>query len=62
MRGGEGVEERELAGREGGCCSFFVFDVAADGGAVVLGIAVGAAHAAVLAALERRVAAAGRAR
>ncbi|QKW18141.1 hypothetical protein HUT16_02855 [Kitasatospora sp. NA04385] len=58
LRGGDGVEERvrDLAGREGDCCSFFAFAVAADRGAVVLDVAV---DAAVLEALERRAAAVG---
>ncbi|MGW4697971.1 hypothetical protein ACWEO1_36975 [Kitasatospora cineracea] len=73
LRGGEGVEERvrDLVEREGGCCSFFAFTVTADRGAVVLDVAVDAAHAAVLDVavdaahaavldgLERRAAAAG---
>lgn len=61
LRAGEGVEERvrDLAEREGGCCSFFTFSVAADRGAVVLDAAVDAVHTAVLDALERRAAAAG---
>jgi|SRR6478609_4423109 len=61
LRGGEGVEERVrgLAGREGGCCSFFAFTVAADQGAVLLDVAVDATGAAVSEALERRAAAVG---
>jgi hypothetical protein len=61
LRGDDGTEERvrDLAGREGGCCSFFTFTVAADQGVVVLDIAVDAVHTAVLDALARRAAAAG---
>ena len=61
LRGGDGVEERvrDLAQREGGCCSFFAFAVAADPGAVVLDITVDAVHTAALDALERRAAAVG---
>ncbi|MFJ5952620.1 hypothetical protein [Streptomyces noursei] len=61
LRGGDGAEERvrDLAEREGGCCSFFTFAVAADGDAVALDITVDAVHAAVLDALERRAAEAG---
>ena len=44
----------ELAVKETGCCSFFAFDLAIAGGAVSLSIEAGAAHEAVLAALESR--------
>ncbi|MFD7729056.1 hypothetical protein ACFV6F_01540 [Kitasatospora phosalacinea] len=61
LRGGDGAEERvrDLAGREGGCCSFFTFTAAADQGAVLLDIAVDSVHTAVLDALEHRAAAGG---
>ncbi|MEV7021247.1 hypothetical protein [Kitasatospora sp. NPDC093558] len=61
LRGGDGAEERvrDLAEREGGCCSFFTFTVTADHDAVTLDITVDAVHAAVLDALERRAGAVG---
>ena len=64
MHGGDGAEARvrDLADREGGCCSFFAFAVTAGPGAVVLDITVDAGHTAVLDALERRAAAVGEAR
>lgn len=52
---------RGLAERESGCCSFFSFEfdaVDGDDGDVVMHIGVPASHAAVLDALETRVAAA----
>jgi hypothetical protein len=45
---------RDLAARETQCCSFFAFNVFAEGGALVLDIEVPAAHADVLAALAGR--------
>lgn len=61
LRGGDGAEAlvRDLAEREGGCCSFFTFTVAADADKVVLDIAVDAPHTAVLDALEHRATAGG---
>ncbi|MEU2631348.1 hypothetical protein [Kitasatospora sp. NPDC007106] len=53
---------RDLAEREGGCCSFFAFTVTARPDAVLLEVAVDGAHAAVLDALETRARSAGRPR
>ncbi|MFJ5546486.1 hypothetical protein [Streptomyces sp. NPDC093225] len=50
---------RDLAEREGGCCSFFTFTVTPDEGLIGLDIAVDQEHAAVLDALAARTAAAG---
>lgn len=51
-----GVEDRvrDLAARESGCCSFFTFTVAARPAAVLLDVAVDAAHEQVLDALAAR--------
>ncbi|WP_030275393.1 hypothetical protein [Streptomyces sp. NRRL B-24484] len=50
---------RDLAEREGGCCSFFAFAVAVRPEAVLLDVSVDAAHAAVLDAVEARARAVG---
>lgn len=65
LAGGPGVEERvrELAEREGGCCSFFTFGISRTAAAgedrtadrLVLDIAVDRAHEAVLDALAARI-------
>ncbi|MFB6642338.1 hypothetical protein ACFCYF_34520 [Streptomyces chartreusis] len=53
---GPGSEERarDLAARENGCCSFFDFTVTGTPEGVVLDIAVGEEHEAVLSALAAR--------
>jgi hypothetical protein len=50
----------ELALAETGCCSFFTFTLTADGGGLVLDIAVPAAQTAVLDALAARAVATAR--
>ncbi|WP_030206212.1 hypothetical protein [Streptomyces bikiniensis] len=64
LAGGEGVEGRvrDLADREGGCCSFFTFTVTPGENLVGLDIEVDQQHAAVLDALAARTAAAGQER
>ncbi|MFD8474883.1 hypothetical protein ACFV2E_22955 [Streptomyces globisporus] len=59
LAGGPGIEERvrNLAEREGGCCSFFTFTVTPGGNLIGLDIAVDEQHAAVLEALAARTAA-----
>ncbi|WP_329384904.1 hypothetical protein [Streptomyces sp. NBC_01716] len=59
LAGGPGVEERvrDLAEREGGCCSFFAFSVTPGENLIGLDIAVDQRHAAVLEALAARTAA-----
>ncbi|MQY15525.1 hypothetical protein SRB5_57070 [Streptomyces sp. RB5] len=54
----EGVAEqvRELAGREGDCCSFFRFGTGSDAAGVYLDITVDRTHTAVLDALAERAA------
>ncbi|MFF8481906.1 hypothetical protein [Streptomyces antibioticus] len=61
LAGGPGVEERvrDLAGREGGCCSFFTFTVTLGEDLIGLDIEVDQEHAAVLDALAARTAAGG---
>ncbi|WP_329112025.1 hypothetical protein [Streptomyces sp. NBC_01353] len=63
LTGGRGVDEtvRDLAAREGGCCSFFVLTVSSRPEHVVLSVEVDSAHETVLDALhERAASAAGR--
>ncbi|MGX1540975.1 hypothetical protein [Streptomyces adustus] len=62
LTGGPGIEERvrDMAEREGCCCSFFAFAVTPGEGLIGLDIAVDQQHAAVLAALAARIAARGR--
>ncbi|MFF4283612.1 hypothetical protein [Streptomyces kronopolitis] len=62
LAGGSGVEERvrDLAEREGGCCSFFTFTVTPGEDLIGLDIEVDQPHAAVLEALAARTAAGGR--
>ncbi|MFJ6614460.1 hypothetical protein ACIQPT_29735 [Streptomyces sp. NPDC091289] len=59
---GPGVAERvrELASREGACCSFFTFTVTRGSDLVHLDISVDRAHAAVLEALSVRAGAGAR--
>ncbi|MFD8370978.1 hypothetical protein ACFV2Z_09410 [Streptomyces sp. NPDC059688] len=54
--GGPGIEERvrDLAEREGGCCSFFAFTVTSEDNRIGLDIAVAQEHVAVLQALAVR--------
>nr|WP_121827749.1 hypothetical protein [Streptomyces sp. S1] len=61
LAGGPGVEEhvRDLAGREGGCCSFFTFTVTPGKDLIGLDIEVDQEHAAVLDALAARTTTAG---
>ncbi|MFD5266287.1 hypothetical protein [Streptomyces sp. NPDC058335] len=59
LAGGAGVEDRvrDLAEREGGCCSFFTFTTTVTGdGLVRLDVSVDLAHEAVLDALAARAA------
>ncbi|MEU6311527.1 hypothetical protein [Streptomyces sp. NPDC047014] len=56
--GGVEARVRDLAGREGACCSFFTFTVTPGEGLIRLDIAVDPPHAAVLDALAVRTAAA----
>ncbi|MFJ6437249.1 hypothetical protein [Streptomyces sp. NPDC091416] len=62
LAGGPGIEEqvRDLAEREGGCCSFFAFTVTPGENLIGLDIAVDQQHAVVLEALAARTAAGGR--
>ncbi|MER7951943.1 hypothetical protein ABTY59_31590 [Streptomyces sp. NPDC096079] len=62
LAGGRGVEERvrDLAEREGGCCSFFSFTVTPGEDLIGLDIAVDQQHVTVLEALTARTAAGGR--
>ncbi|MBB5926598.1 hypothetical protein [Streptomyces echinatus] len=61
LAGGPGVEERvrDLAEREGCCCSFFTFTVTSAEDLIGLDIAVDQRHAAVLEALAVRTVAGG---
>ncbi|MEU1301319.1 hypothetical protein [Streptomyces shenzhenensis] len=54
LKDGPGVDDqvRDLAEREGGCCSFFTFAVTSGGDGIGLDISVDAGHAPVLAVLE----------
>jgi hypothetical protein len=51
---GVGDQVRDLADREGGCCSFLTFAVAVGEGGIVMDISVDAAHEPVLGALAAR--------
>ncbi|MFF9627292.1 hypothetical protein [Streptomyces griseosporeus] len=61
LAGGPGIEERvrDLAEREGGCCSFFTLTVTPAQDLIGLDIAVDQQHAAVLEALATRTSAQG---
>ncbi|MFJ8846038.1 hypothetical protein ACIRFF_24420 [Streptomyces cyaneofuscatus] len=56
LAGGPGVVERvrELASREGACCSFFTFTITTGAELVHLDVSVDQAHTAVLEALAAR--------
>jgi hypothetical protein len=56
LTGAPGVEDRvrDLAEREGGCCSFFTFSITPSEDRVHLDISVDAAHEAVLEAIAAR--------
>ncbi|MGI5127245.1 hypothetical protein ACQEVB_10575 [Pseudonocardia sp. CA-107938] len=57
LSGGPGVAEqaRDVTARESACCSFFDFDVHADGATVVVDVRVPANRVDVLDGLARRV-------
>jgi hypothetical protein len=56
LTGSDGIEARtrDLAAREGQCCSFFDFRIARDDASVILDIGVPPAHIAVLDGLTAR--------
>ncbi|MEO5922010.1 MAG: hypothetical protein ABIQ01_12800 [Pseudolysinimonas sp.] len=48
------AQARDLTARESSCCSFFDFNVANDGGQIIVGIGVPDQHASILNSLQSR--------